>query len=273
MKLSKRIGFLGAGNMAEALMKGLIQAKLVTPSKLIASDISVSRRKHILSTLKVKTTEDNKIIVKNAEILIVAVKPNVVEPLFTEVGSLIKPSQLIITIAAGIPTTKIEKKISSGIPVIRVMPNTPALVLQGISALAAGTSAKKEHMDLAQSILGAVGKVVVLPEYLLDTVTGLSGSGPAYVFQFIESLADGGVKEGLPKDVALLLATQTVLGSAKMLLETKEHPASLRDKVTSPGGTTIAGLHSLENGKFRATIMNAVSAATHRSKELSSGNK
>lgn len=273
MKKVLKVGFLGGGNMAEALMKGLIQAKLVSPSNIIASDVISARRKYITSTLKVKTTEDNQEVIKNSGVIFIAVKPNVVDPLLSEVGESIKPSHLVISIAAGITTAKIEKKLLPNVPVIRVMPNTPALVLEGASALAGGTSAKTEHLKMARILLGAVSKVVTLPESLLDAVTGLSGSGPAYVFQFIESLADGGIKGGLSRETALLLATQTVYGSAKMLLETKEHPASLRDKVTSPGGTTIAGLHALESGKFRATVMNAVSAAAHRSKELSSGNK
>ncbi len=273
MKKNMKIGFLGGGNMAEALMKGLIQAKLVTPSNVIASDVISARRKYISATLKIKTTDNNQDVVKNADVIFIAVKPNVVDPLLDEVGTFINSSQLIISIAAGITTAKIGKKLSSDVPVIRVMPNTPALVLEGASALAGGTAAKKEHIELARTLLAAVSQVVLVPESLLDAVTGLSGSGPAYVFQFIESLADGGVKEGLSREIALLLAAQTVYGSAKMLLGTKEHPASLRDKVTSPGGTTIAGLHALESGKFRATVMNAVSAATHRSKELSGGNK
>jgi pyrroline-5-carboxylate reductase len=273
MKKIKKIGFLGGGNMAEALMKGLIMAKLVTPSNVIASDVLSARRKHLSSTLKVKTTDNNQEVVKNADVIFIAVKPNIVDPLLSEVGALITSSQLVISIAAGIPTTKIEKKLSADVPVIRVMPNTPALILEGASALAGGASAKKEHIEIAHSLLGAVGKVIIVSESQLNAVTGLSGSGPAYVFQFIESLADGGVKEGLSRENALLLAAQTVYGSVKMLLKTEEHPASLRDKVTSPGGTTIAGLHALESGKFGATVMNAVSAATHRSKELSSGNK
>ena len=273
MKKVKRVGFLGGGNMAEAMMRGLIRAKLITPSNILVSDILSERRKYITSTLKIKTTDDNKIVIKNSEIIFIAVKPNVVDPMLSELGAFIKPSQLVISIAAGIATSRIEKKLVSGVPVIRVMPNTPALVLEGASALAGGTFAKKVHLEIAQTLLNAVSKVVIVSESLLDTVTGLSGSGPAYVFQFIESLADGGVKEGLSREIALLLAAQTVYGSAKMLLQTKEHPASLRDKVTSPGGTTIAGLHALESGKFRAIVMNAVSAATHRSRELSGGNK
>jgi pyrroline-5-carboxylate reductase len=177
-------------------------------------------------------------------------------------------SKLVISIAAGITIGRIEKLLTGNPRVIRVMPNTPALVLAGAAGIAAGTSAGKDDLDIAQEIFNAVGRAVVVEEKLMDAVTGLSGSGPAYVFMIIDALSDAGVKAGLPRPLALELAAQTVFGSAKMVLETKEHPAKLRDMVTSPGGTTIEGLHALEKGKLRATLMNAVEAATARSREL-----
>jgi pyrroline-5-carboxylate reductase len=174
----------------------------------------------------------------------------------------------VISIAAGITISRIEQALTASPRVIRVMPNTPALVLSGAAGLAKGRSATNEDMALAQEIFGAVGRAVVVDEKLMDAVTGLSGSGPAFVFTVIEALSDAGVKVGIPRPLALELAAQTVFGSAKMVLETKEHPAKLRDMVTSPGGTTIAGMHELEKGKLRAVLMNAVEAATNRSREL-----
>jgi pyrroline-5-carboxylate reductase len=174
----------------------------------------------------------------------------------------------VISIAAGITISRIEQALTATPRVIRVMPNTPALVLSGAAGLAKGSSATNEDMTLAQEIFSAVGRAVVVEEKLMDAVTGLSGSGPAFVFTVIEALSDAGVKVGIPRPLALELAAQTVFGSAKMVLETREHPAKLRDMVTSPGGTTIAGMHELEKGKLRAVLMNAVEAATNRSREL-----
>ena len=272
MQANIMIGLLGAGNMSEAIMKGLLQSG-IQPRQIICSDISESRLQYIQENLKVQTSKENQDIVNLAEVLIIAVKPNVVVALLENLDAKLTPNKLIISIAAGINIATIEKCLTQPVPVIRVMPNTPALVQEGISALAGGTYAKKEQLELATELLAAVGKVVVIDEKQMDAVTGLSGSGPAYVLEFIDALAAGGVKEGLRKDVALQLAAQTVLGTAKLFLMTGEHPASLRDKVTSPGGTTIAGLYALESGNFRATVMNAVTTAAKRSKELIQSNK
>lgn len=269
MSLNKKIGFIGAGNMAEALMSGILKTGLVNTTHLMASDISNARRKYISKKLKINTVDNNIDIIKHNDVIIFAVKPNMIKPILQEIGLSITTRHLLISIAAGIRIAMIEKYLKGKIPVIRIMPNTPALVLAGISAISKGTHAKQMHLKLAEELLAAVGKVVILPEKLLDIVTGLSGSGPAYVFEFIDALSAAGIKKGLSRDIALLLSAQTVFGAAKMVLETGEHPAILRDKVTSPGGTTLSGLHALENGEFRAAVMNAITAATRRAKELS----
>lgn len=205
---------------------------------------------------------------REAGIIILSVKPQVIEKVLAEIAPVVDDKKLIISIAAGVSLAKIENALKKGSRVVRVMPNTPALVLAGVAALTRGNSATNEDVSFAKVIFDSVGRSVVVDEKLMDAVTGLSGSGPAYVFMIIDALSDAGVKVGLPRQLALELAAQTVYGSAKMVLETKEHPAKLRDMVTSPGGTTIEGLHALEKGKLRATLMNAVEAATARSKEL-----
>jgi pyrroline-5-carboxylate reductase len=196
------------------------------------------------------------------------VKPQVIDTVLAEIAAAVDAKKLVISIAAGVTLARIEKALTPGSRAVRVMPNTPALVLAGAAAIAGGTGATSDDLGLAQSIFDSVGRSVIVEEKLMDAVTGLSGSGPAYVFLIIDALSDAGVKAGLPRQLALELAAQTVYGSAKMVLETKEHPGKLRDMVTSPGGTTIEGLHALEKGKLRATLMNAVEAATARSKEL-----
>jgi pyrroline-5-carboxylate reductase len=200
--------------------------------------------------------------------LILATKPDQVAAALAEIAGAIGPSHLLISIAAGVPLAKLESALPPGTRVIRVMPNTPALVGAGAAGFALGKNATAADGELAQKLLSAVGLAVPVKESLLDAVTGLSGSGPAYVYQFIEALSDGGVAAGLPRDVATRLAAQTVLGSAKMVLETRQHPGVLKDQVTSPGGTTIEGVHELEKGAFRATVINAVRAATEKSKKL-----
>jgi pyrroline-5-carboxylate reductase len=206
--------------------------------------------------------------VSQAEIVLLCVKPQVIDVVLTKIVPVADKDKLLISIAAGVTIARIEKVLTGGPRVVRVMPNTPALVLAGAAGLAGGKNATNDDLALAQSIFNSVGRAFIVDEKLMDAVTGLSGSGPAYVFTIIEALAEAGVKAGLPRQLALELAAQTVYGAAKMVLETKEHPGKLRDMVTSPGGTTIEGLHALEEGKLRATLMNAVAAATARSREL-----
>jgi len=267
MSIDKKIAFLGGGNMAEALIKGMLSADVAKSRQMVVTDTS-SARLDYLKKYNIFPARSNKEAVEQAEIVLLCVKPQVMDVVLADIAAVADSSKLVISIAAGITIERIEKALSSNPRVIRVMPNTPALVLSGAAGLAKGSSATNEDMELAQEIFSAVGRAVVVDEKLMDAVTGLSGSGPAYVFTVIEALSDAGVKVGIPRPLALELAAQTVFGSAKMVLDTKEHPAKLRDMVTSPGGTTIAGMHELEKGKLRAVLMNAVEAATNRSREL-----
>lgn len=267
MLTGKIIGFIGGGNMAEALMKGLM-AGGVPVVDLPVADPSEERRTYLASRYGLSVTTDNRDVAKRSDIIVLAVKPQVAHLVLAEIHADVSADKLVISIMAGVRAEAIEASCPTGTRVVRVMPNTPALVLEGASAIAGGASASADDLSLARRIFGLVGRCWLVDEKLMDTVTGLSGSGPAYVLTFIEALSDAGVKNGLPRDVAFGLAAQTVFGTAKLLLETGEHPALLREKVTSPGGTTIAGLHVLENDGFRGTVINAVDAATARSKEL-----
>jgi len=263
-----KIGFLGAGKMATALARGFIRGELAGPREIIASDPVDAARKHFAAEVGAKTVTANAEVTKFAGVLILATKPDQVPAALAEIHGAFTEKHLLISIAAGVTLAKLEAVLPAGARVIRVMPNTPALVGAGASAFALGKSATVADGELAKRLLCAVGFALQVKESLLDAVTGLSGSGPAYVYQFIEALSDGGVAAGLPRDVATQLAAQTVLGGAKMVLETGAHPGALKDQVTSPGGTTIEGLHALEKGKLRATVMSAVRAATEKSKKL-----
>jgi pyrroline-5-carboxylate reductase len=268
MASKSTIGFLGAGKMATALAKGFVKAGLVTPKQLIASDPSDAARAAFAREVGAKTTAVNAEVVKFAEVLILAVKPDQVTGALAEIRERFTDKNLLISIAAGVTLAKLEAGLGAGARVVRVMPNTPALVGASASAFALGQSALPADAELAQKLLSAVGVAFQVKESLLDAVTGLSGSGPAYVYLFIEGLSDGGVAAGLPRDMATKLAAQTVLGSAKMVMETGLHPAALKDMVASPGGTTIEGLHELEKGKLRGTVISAVRVATEKSKKL-----
>jgi pyrroline-5-carboxylate reductase len=262
------IGFIGAGNMAGALIKGLLHSGTVKAAEVTASDVSPERLAHVSASYGVRTTRDNHALVKDSDVVVLAVKPQAIDKVLLEVASDITPKHLVISLVAGVPGAAIEGRLPPKTRLVRSMPNTPAIVLAGATAIAAGPHATEHDVQTARTIFEAVGRVVVLDESLLDAVTGLSGSGPAYVMLMIEALADGGVKVGLHRDTALMLAAQTVFGSAKLLLETGEHPGRLKDQVTSPGGTAIAGLHTLEAGGLRRTLIDAVEVATKRSAEL-----
>jgi pyrroline-5-carboxylate reductase len=268
MKLQQTIGFLGTGNMAEALIKGLVNAGVVEPTQIHGSDPRRERCEDLTQRFGIHTTTHNVDVVRHAEIIVLSVKPQILPQVCEEVAPHLKPHALVISIAAGIPVAKIENRLPPGTRVVRTMPNTPALVGAGATAIAAGGHATEADLEIARQIFQAVGMAVLLDEEQLDAVTGLSGSGPAYVFLIIEALSDAGVKMGLSRYNALALAAQTVLGSAKLLLETNEHPGRLKDMVTSPGGTAIAGIATLEAGGLRTTLINAVEAATRRSQEL-----
>jgi pyrroline-5-carboxylate reductase len=263
----KKIGFIGGGNMAEAIIKGLVGGGFPVGAIMVAEPVSL-RRDFLVSEYSVEVTDDNLDVARKADIIILAIKPQVAASVLTGLELVTSSDTLIISIMAGVSTGFIEETLTNGVRVIRCMPNTPALVQAAATALCPGRKATGQDLEIAREIFARVGVVVTVPEKQMDAVTGLSGSGPAYVFTFMEALADAGVKNGLPRDVAASLAVQTVLGAARMAAETGEHPALLREKVTSPGGTTIAGLHTLENGRFRGLIMDAVDAATQRSREL-----
>jgi len=265
------IGFLGAGKMATALAKGFIRAELISPKQIMAADPSENAIEAFSGEVGAKTTAFNPDVPRFAQTIILAVKPDQVPAVLSEIRDSFTENHLLISIAAGVPIAKLEAGLGTGARVIRVMPNTPALVGASATAYALGKHALGEDGDLAQKLFSAVGSANQVREYLLDAVTGLSGSGPAYVYMFIEGLIDGGVAAGLPRDVATMLAAQTVLGGARMVLETGQHTGVLKDMVTSPGGTTVEGLHELEKGKFRATLISAVRAATEKSRKLGQG--
>ncbi len=265
----KIIGFIGAGNMAETLLSGLIGTNRSEPSDIICSDVRQERLKSLKETYGVQITTNNKEVIRAAEIIIYAIKPQIMAEVIKETASVLDASKLIISVAAGVPMVAIESLIHKDLRLIRAMPNLCVAVKEGATAIAAGSHAKKDDIDQAMAIFNSVGRCVFLKEnYLMDAVTGLSGSGPAYIFMIVDALADAGVKMGLSRQEARILSSQTVLGAAKMLLETKYHPGQLKDMVTSPGGTAIAGLHTLEKGGLRTTLIDAVEAATKRSQEL-----
>ncbi len=268
---SKNLAIIGVGAMGSALVRGLIQSGKLKADQIIASDVDEERLKQ-LQPFGVQTTNDNKLAVQQSDVALLCVKPQVMDEVLAEISPAVDPKKhCVISIAAGIPISRLESALPEGTPVVRVMPNTPAQVLAGASAIALGTNATELHRQIAHEIFSAVGLVIDVPEKLIDAVTALSGSGPAYVFVFAEALADAGVNLGLPRAVALKLAAQTLLGAAKMLLETGKHPAELKDMVTSPGGTTIAALSVLERKAFRGAIIEAVAVAHQRAKELAKG--
>jgi pyrroline-5-carboxylate reductase len=268
MALGKKMAFLGSGNMAEALVKGLLASGTATKDEIVCAEPRAERREELRGRHGVGVTSQNLAAVKQADIVVLSVKPQVMDALLDEIAPSVDPTKLVVSIAAGVPIAAIARKLGAGARIIRTMPNTPALVGAGATALARGAHASEADLAQAVALFEAVGTAVVVEEHLLDAVTGLSGSGPAFVFLAIEALADGGVKVGLPRHVAMALAAQTVVGAGQLVLETGEHPGRLKDQVTSPGGTTIAGVHALETAGFRAALIAAVEAATRRSREL-----
>jgi pyrroline-5-carboxylate reductase len=266
--IERTIAFLGAGNMAEALIKGLLRAGTARPEGIIATGRRTERLEELQRTYGIRTTQDNLAAAREAEIVVLSVKPQAMDKLVIQVAPALDHRKLVISVAAGVPIAALERRLGAGARIIRTMPNTPSLVGAGACALSRGEHASEEDLAVASRIFQSVGITTVVEENLLDAVTGLSGSGPAYVFLVIEALSDAGVKVGLPRYTALKLAAQTVLGAAHLLIETQAHPGQLKDQVTSPGGTAIAGLHTLEAGGLRTTLINAVEAATRRAREL-----
>lgn len=266
--LKEKIGVLGAGKMGPAILRGVIRAGLVEKKQVMASEPRDEARELLAQELGIKATADNREVCDFADVIILAVKPQVVPIVLDEVSNKIGKNKIVVSIAAGVPTSQIEARLEPGARVIRVMPNTPCIVGAAASAYAPGEHASQKDLDQVGMILGSVGLAVPVEERHLDAVTGLSGSGPAYVFLFMESLVEGAVQAGLSKQVALDLAMQTVYGSAKLAMESGKPLGQLRDEVTSLGGTTLAGLQALEKGNFQGTVMDAVLRATHRSQEL-----
>lgn len=266
----KRVGFIGGGNIGEALVRGLTRTGLIPSDRLMVADVRKERLDELHERYGVGTTTDNAALVRGVDVVILAVKPQILRDVLEEIAPEL-PDRLVVSVAAGVSTDVIRRHVPPGTRLIRAMPNTPALVLEGATALARAAGLRDGDLDTAREIFEAVGRVVVLDEDLMDAVTGLSGSGPAYIALVVEALADGGVKVGLDRRTAMTLATQTVLGAARLLIETEIHPGQLKDMVSSPGGTTIAGIHTLETGGLRRTLMDAVERATQRSRELGQG--
>ena len=263
-----RFAFIGGGNMAEALLKGLLCGLNVAPTHITATDVLPARLDYLRTAYGIGTSADNPQAVRDHEVIILAVKPQTMPAVLDAIAPIVSRDKLVISIAAGITLPTLQSALGSDRRVIRVMPNTPALVLSGAAGISPGRAATPQDVALVERIFGAVGRAVVVSDDMMDAVTGLSGSGPAFIFALIEGLADGGVLVGLSRQVATVLAAQTVLGAAKMVLETGKHPGELKDMVTSPAGTTIAGMHALENGGLRGLMMEAVRRATERSTAL-----
>ena len=266
--MNRNLGFIGGGQMAEALISGLIKAKKCTPVQINISEPNEKRRQFLDQTYQVKASDNLTKVVESSGIIILAVKPQVMEKVLIDLKPIIG-NQLIISIAAGIQLSFYESILENdSIPIIRVMPNTPALIQEGATALCKNSNVSESDLDYALSLFNTIGITVAVEEKAMDAITGLSGSGPAYVFSFIEALIDGGVKSGLSRDVARDLTIQTVLGATQMVSKTKQHPAVLRDMVTSPAGTTASGLHVLQDSGFNGILISSVEAACNRSIEL-----
>jgi pyrroline-5-carboxylate reductase len=262
------IGFVGGGQMAEAMVRGILAVGLAASDKITVAEPSAARCEYLTSQYGVVCTQDAATLCRASEILVLAIKPQLAATVLNQYRPFISERHLVLSIMAGVTLRTLADSLAMPARLIRIMPNTPSLVLAGAAAFSPNLQATARDREIATSLLAAVGTCVEVPEHLLDAVTGLSGSGPGYVFTFIEAMIDGGVLAGLARPVAEQLVLQTVLGSAKLALETGENPAVLKGKVTSPGGTTIAGLHVLEGGGFRGLVMTAVEAATERSREL-----
>ncbi|HRS96975.1 MAG TPA: pyrroline-5-carboxylate reductase [Smithella sp.] len=271
MLKDKKVAVIGGGKMGSIIASGLVRHRMVSPQNIVVTDIDAARRNYLRKALKIKTTADNLPAVKNAGVVLLAVKPQNMAVTLQEIKSAVDTSKVVISIAAGITTKWIEKALGQNIRVVRVMPNTPALVGEGAAAVAAGRHARTADVKLTRAIFNAVGMTVEVKEKLMDAITGLSGSGPAYFFLMIEALTEAGVKTGLKRGMAKTLAVQTMLGAARLCIESGREPADLREMVTSPGGTTFAGLKVLEEKNFRGIITAAVKAATSRSRELAAG--
>jgi pyrroline-5-carboxylate reductase len=268
MLKSKKLAVLGAGKLGETLIKGLLEAGVITTGNVIVTAGHQQRLDEIRERFGISGTLSNQTAARNADVIVVSVKPQKVGLVVAEIADVLRPEQLLISVAASVGLALIEKNISGPVPVVRAMPNTPCLLKQGMTGVSPGKHARREHLDLAKFIFDAVGRTVVVDEQHMDAITGLSASGPAFIYIVIESLAEAGVKVGLPREIATELAAQTVVGAGSMVLDTGEHPAKLKDSVTTPAGCTVDGILELEDGGLRVTLIKAVVKATQRAKEL-----
>lgn len=272
MLTDKRIVFIGGGAIAEAILRGILKAGLVSAAQVTVCDVAAERLAYLNSTFAVSTSLDSAEAAAKADVLFLTVKPQVIGGVLDTLSPAVAKTTIVISVAAGITIATLQNKLPE-VPIVRVMPNTPVAVGEGMSAVALGQYADAKSGEIALAVFSSVGKAVKVGEEALDAVTGLSGSGPGFMYVLIDALADAGVRVGLPRQLALTLAAQTMCGSAKMVLETGEHPGKLRDMVTSPGGTTIAGIHVLEQQRVRAALIDAVVAATERSREMGQKSK
>jgi pyrroline-5-carboxylate reductase len=268
MLTGKKIGFLGLGKIGEALALGLMERAGARREDMIGSVAHADSLERAARRTGIRATLDSREVVAESEVLVLATKPQAVPAVLATIGGAVRADQLFISVAASVPTSFIEERVAASVPVVRAMPNTPCLLGAGMTVLCRGRHATEQHLAAARAVFDAVGRTAVLDERLLDGVTGLSGSGPAYIYMVIEALAEAGVKLGIPRETATLLSAQTVHGAARMVLETKEHPALLKDVVTTPAGCTIDGLLELEEGKLRVTLVKAVVKAAERAREL-----
>ncbi|MFX1455398.1 MAG: pyrroline-5-carboxylate reductase [Promethearchaeota archaeon] len=268
MQFQKELGIIGLGKIGSTILRVLVNSKTIEPEKILIHDIKNELMQERAKEMKVDFAENNEFVVRNSKYIIIAILPQIIDDVLDEISPFIIEDHVIISIAAGISIEHINKHFDKDISIIRIMTNTPALVREAASAISSNQFVKKSDLDYVKNLFTALGLVVELEEKHLDAVTGLSGSGPAYLFIIIESLADGGVKMGLPRDIAVKLAAQTVLGAAKLVLETAKHPGELKDMVATPGGTTITAIHEIESAKLRATLIRAVEAATLKSKSM-----
>jgi pyrroline-5-carboxylate reductase len=264
----KKVAFLGAGKMGGIILQALLKNGLLSVNSTRATVAHPERAKALAAKLKVKVGTNNAEAVAGADVIVIAVKPQVVEEVIREISPYVTPRQLIVSVAASVPTSMIERDLASNVPVVRAMPNTPCLLGSGMTGICKGKYASVKDVALTCSMFEVVGRTVVVDEKHMDAVTALSASGPAYIYIILESLAEAGVKVGLPRDIATLLAAQTTLGAARVVLETGDHPAALKDAVTTPAGCTIDGIMELEEGKLRVTLIKAVVKAAQRAKEL-----
>ena len=265
------LAVIGSGKMGEALIGGILEAKLLKPRQIVATDRHAPAVEDKKKRFGVRGTQDNAAAVRGADIVLLCVKPQIMKDVLKEIREALTPEKLVISIAAGVPIAFLEKGIGKSVPVVRVMPNTASLIRAGMAGISPGKHASPAHLETAMRIFGAVGRAVVLDEKHLDAVTGLCASGLAFIYVVIESLAEGGVKVGLPREVATEMVAQAMIGAAKMVLETKEHPAKLKDAVLTPAGCTIDGLETLEEGGVRVALIKAVATATRRAGELIHG--